>query len=1394
MMFFRFHLTTIVVRSNLQVRRTIQTTLLLLASLGASSQTIVTINDLRMRHFQLKDGLPTQAAERIMQDRLGHIWIGTYDGLLRYDGYQFRLVMGGKIGALMEDDQGYIWVGTEQDLIRYDPRTQRQQSFYYQERSTQPENRYDIISLVQDKTGAICVGTAFNCLVRLLPAGPDSFTVHRYPCTYDPNLRVPDRLSDTLPGNWVWSQITAENGSTWLGTGASLTELVIPDTSKPQLVKFRYVLPPFEPYKPPDYFGPSDISKASNGNLWVVARHHQENGPKNMGVILQLDPETRTFTEYTNTQDSLLYYRYLHQDRDGNLWNGPADHGLQFIRKNDILTIDANHKHISKFKRYPFAQHGDVTIGGNNIQGFLEDRDGTLWVLSNYMGIYQIPRTINQFRHHELPVYRRNGNNAVSTVLWEGSKSIWIATWRNGLMRYDKEKGDYQHYFDASPGGHPRHVTDLYRDSRGDLWACTEFGALHRYEKDEDHFRQQHLPLRTGEPDTSPPDASDFLTGISEDDQGNFWIASNGLGLVKYHLASGRSEQFLPDERKDHWILDNSVMCTEIDKQGRIWVGSPYWGLYCVQWDDDLGDYHFSRMLTDFPFLNDLQIGRSGHLWIGTLSHGLLLFDPDGHHLIRQFSTQDASLPIDNIWDIAEDPDGLLWLTSPTGIVRFDTHTFSWQYFGPSYGFQMSQRLAGRSDFNEDHQLVFAGEGGIYTADPRQLSQQWQAPPTVLTDLWINNQLQGANADSASHIDTSVTYLTDLDLRHDQNNLALSYAGLNFDSPDAVTYSYLLQNYHDDWQHVGSERTLRLTGLRPGRYLLRVRSWMGQAHSERQLMIRIRAPWWWNGWSKLAYATALFFVVLAFARVRTRLRKERLDKEKMKELNTLRSKFFANISHEFRTPLTLIKGPIADRLAVEEDPMERDRLQAMDIQADRMLKLINELLDLSRLDVGKFEILPRPGDLTQFLAVQGAAFQSLARHLGVELTLLLPQEKIIVLFDPDSLEKIVTNLLSNAIKFSPQGGEIQLRAKYDRQSEELTLQVNNKGSLIPDTELAYIFDEFYQASNAHRQGSGVGLSLTKQLVSLMGGTIHASSEVEEGTTFRLMLPLGLTDDPPVIWDTPGLLPLPGTDRSSDEPRSAERVEKPQILLVEDSPEVRAYLRSILETSYVVWEAHDGNHGLKQAFAHLPDLIISDVMMPDMDGVEFCRQLKRDPLTEHIPTILLTAKADLESRLEGLESGAEDYLAKPFNRQELLLRVRNLLALRDKLKERWRVHLSLNDDTLAIKSADERFLRKALDTVQARLSDPTFDTASFAQAMNLSRSHLHRKLTSIAGQTPTEFVRNLRLQQAAVLLQAKHDNVSQIAFAVGFNNLSYFTRCFREKYGIVPSAYAAIADT
>ncbi|MDQ3534289.1 MAG: ATP-binding protein, partial [Bacteroidota bacterium] len=676
-----------------------------------------------------------------------------------------------------------------------------------------------------------------------------------------------------------------------------------------------------------------------------------------------------------------------------------------------------------------------------------------------------------------------------------------------------------------------------------------------------------------------------------------------------------------------------------------------------------------------------------------------------------------------------------------------------------------------------------------------------------------------------------------IELPYDENFLSFEFVVLNYDAPEKNQYAYKLEGLDKDWIYSGTRRFASYTNLDPGAYTFRVKASNNDGIWNEQgayLHLAILPPWWQTWWAYSLYGfmgICFLYVLRQYTVNRERMKHElkiqRLEAEKMHEIDHLKSRFFANISHEFRTPLTLILGPLEKITSshTEEKP-DKSVYHMMLRNARRLLHLINQLLDLSKLEAGSMKLEEKPADLVAFLKAMVFSFTSLAEMKQIQYHFQFPSEHPVVYFDADKLEKIITNLLSNAFKFTPEGGEVAVIIKLqpaDKQALStfpadliqrgisskaniLELIVQDSGKGIPQDQIDKVFDRFYQADTSHtreQEGTGIGLSLVKELVELFSGEIAVESQPGQGSCFTVRLPLLVANFKQVTLTGNNLPPIP-INHNLNSPENGFTVapypeienpdpEAPLILIIEDNADVRFFIRENLQPVYQVIEAADGKEGYKLAVKNIPDLILSDVMMPKMDGVELCSKLKTNEKTAHIPVILLTAKASGGDKVEGLETGADDYLIKPFESTELLVRIKNLIDSRRKLREIFSREITLGPTSITINSVDEQFLQRIMKIIEEHMEDTSFDVEIFSREAGLSKIQLHRKLKALTNESPGDFIRIMRLKRAADLLSQNAGTIAEVAYKVGFQEPSYFTRCFHKQFGKTPSEFMAACN-
>ncbi|MGE5811478.1 MAG: response regulator, partial [Ignavibacteria bacterium] len=736
-----------------------------------------------------------------------------------------------------------------------------------------------------------------------------------------------------------------------------------------------------------------------------------------------------------------------------------------------------------------------------------------------------------------------------------------------------------------------------------------------------------------------------------------------------------------------------------------------------------------------------------------------------------------------------------------------------------SDGLQGNEFNTGAYSQSSSGELFFGGLNGVNAFFPANIRDNIYIPPVVITEMKF---LKGGNdeeKDRQTPVNKSISN-SEVAIPYSQNSFTIQFAALEYTASRKNRYMYKLIPVNDDWINLGTRRNVTFTELGAGEYELIVKGSNNDGiwnEEGTKLKIIIAPPFWQTAWAYGVYAV-LFIIFLYIVRryelsrlrLKNRLKIESFETQKLKELDELKSGFFANISHEFRTPLTLILGPAEQLEQSETDNNKKEKLQTIKSSANRLLRLINQILDLSKLEKGKTKLHCEESDLVLFLKGIAASFSSIAERKKICLQVLNETPEIQTYFDKDIFEKIFYNLLSNAFKFTPQGGSIEVKiSRPDLDPGRISLinycniSIKDSGIGISEEDLPKVFNKFFIVENISgftEQGSGIGLALVKELVELHKGNISVESKINEGSTFTVSIPTGkdfVLDDEIRNVTTESIIPKNRIKEFLDEERALVENEYDQVvdkgvddsliaLVVEDNSELRKYIASILQTDYKVLEASTGKEGCIKAAESIPDIIVSDIMMPEMDGYSLCKKLKTDERTSHIPIILLTARAGDEDKLNGLETGADDYLTKPFSSKELSLRVKNLIEIRQTLRKKFSSSLVIKPKEIATGSVDKTFLEKAMKTVEKNISNDKFSVEDFSSEMNLSHSQLHRKLKALVNQSAIQFIRSIRMQRALELLQSDSGNIAEIAWQVGFGDPSYFTKTFSKHFGYLPS--------
>lgn len=1340
----------------------------------------------RFENYSSADGLSSNGCRsNLLVDRQGFLWIGTANGLNKFDGNRFEVftsnpsdattLSGNTIRVLFEDQRGDIWVGTHSTgLNRFSKHEKVFHRYFHHPTDTNSLSDNSITAIHEDRVGNLWIGTS-NGLNRLNASSRLSSSNRFVRYTFDPGN--PRSL-----GNRIVTWITEDSShSLLIGVSDDLrTGEIRVDRYDPAIDSFVHLRT--EPRIPAELQPkkPRRVLQDTKGNLWITTEHEfyhydgssgilsrvwrqstEQNGPlpshqpfeDSRGLIwfihwdgiISIDRDSRKVEEYENRSG---WHPHGIEDRAGNLWFA-TDHGIDKLTRNAM-----------QFK-YLFPG-GDVE---KRFSLHVEDGAGMLWGGRSVYS-WTLVRILPNQRVEGRAMASWEMHDPIGSIVEWDDTLLWVGTMGAGLGEVNKRTGKVR-YFRMKPESIDRvnenQVLALCKDA-STLWVGTLGSGVYEF----DIRTRTYVKNHTHDPSNPTSISSNVIYSLIRDRRGSIWIGTEGGGLSRFDFLTGQFERWLHNPGDTSTISGTTVL--------------------------------------------DLYEDSHGHIWAAT-DNGVNKFTPKTGTFRRFLRRSGASEFAESI---TEDHQGAMWIAYKNrDIARLDTRTGAFRTYTTKSGLpQTGKYLLYAWGRRRTGEMVFRSDG-VLVFHPDSLQENTTPPPVVFTGFSVSNRPVRLSL-------TSSGAYAPLIFPHDSNFFSIQFAALDFTEPGKNQHRYKLEGYDDDWVQAGTKREAHYTKVPPGEYEFRVMGsnndgvWNEHGAS---ISLIITPPWWKTTWAYLGYILLAGMVFYGARRYDMNRHRLLIETEHLKEVDHLKSRFFANISHEFRTPLTLILGPIhkwREKAASDlPDGLLRD-LDLMERNGRRLLLLINQLLDLSKLEGGAMNLHASRRDIVAFVKGIAFSFESSAglRQIGVSVE--TDRDELEAYFDRDKMEKILTNLLSNAFKFTPEGGSVTVRVQIsnsllhpvraswraDGSRNHVEISVSDTGIGIPPEELPRVFDRFYQVDSSHtreQEGTGIGLALTKELVELHHGSISVRSDMGKGTEFTVVLPLGrkhlkdeeITEEP-AAGDTPLVMydvattSIPGRAAGHQRAEGSSDAQKPIVLMVEDNPDVRAYMKEYLVSEYNVLECHDGAEGIEKARETIPDLIISDVMMPKLDGYTLCRTLKLDERTSHVPIILLTAKAGQEDKVGGLEIGADDYLTKPFDARELQARARNLIELRRTLRERFSVGQVLKPGEIAVTSVDDAFLKKAIAVVEQRMGDEKFGVEEMRSELGMSRTQLHRKLTALTNQSAGDFIRYTRLHRAKDLLNKDAGTVSEIAYQVGFNSVAYFTKCFREQFGTVPS--------
>lgn len=1320
---------------------------------------------MQFNHLSTGDGLPQSSVIAIAQDQQDLLWFGTRDGLSMYDGRRFRVfrhqsgdetsISNDDILSLVATSDGNLWVGTHYGLNYYDVRRDVFKRYLHHANEEGSISDNVVRAVLERSNGDILVGTANG--LNLIERGGGEVK------------RIASKNSEGDPLNLdVYAMHEDGSGRIWIGGGDKLFCL---ESLFPLKVQASY----------PIQRRVQSIVQVPEGQdqLLIVGTHDGLFTVDKKGKLSRFADAFRL--------ESLLVHediRGLAYDEEGHLWVGTYNGVNRISQKGEVLT----------------AQHnpGDSeSLSKNTIKSVFKDRSGSIWIGAYYGGVNMWDPSNGNFQN----IKASDGlSYSVISSLSEDAQNVYIGTEGGGINVLDKKSRGLTYWQDEKADN----VKSLYVDSlRKTCWAGT-FNAGVLVWNTQTGKKLKSLQTDQGLSSDAVYDITPY--------QDHFIILSTFGGGI--NIVDKQSHTVLNDHlAKQPGRLQNSfVRKVLVDRKDNVWLGTNE-GLVFISKEHFLEQpYHYKNYLYDSAnqtgaSILDLFQGADGTIWAGTKETGLHYFD--GELFVRVPLVQEAS---QTIHSMQEDAKGILWVSSNQGIMSFDPTSNEVQVYQESDGLVSNEYNSGASLRSRDGLLYFGGPNGITVFDPQKLKTNSYTPKVVLTTFEIYNE-NIQPGDGSGILEEAFRSTKSIELKHNEANFTIHFALPSYVHSKSNTYAYRLVGLDERWKYTTvNEASFSLQD--PGNYQFEIKGSNGDGvwgTDVSKLSIYIHPAPWRTWWAYLIYVLVIFSslyfllkIIQSRSELAANLELEHRENEQQKELNTAKLQFFTNISHEFRTPLTLILGPL--QRIIQEYRGDRTlfkQLVSIEKNANQLLKLINQLMEFRKLENNQTKLYAAEGNLVKFVKEVYLSFKPYAQLQGFDYHFSSVEEEIRVYYDRDRLERVLFNLISNAFKYDKDQKAVHIHVA--RSDENVLISVSDKGIGMSQEQIAFIFDRFYQVRAGHEskeemaRGTGIGLSLVKGIVELHKGTIEVKSSPNNGSCFTISLPLGMNHLPADqvhhgFKDSESLEVYEQhhtkEEKQDFEIKNTPSSEARKILVVEDNQEVRKFIVDILTSDgYNAQEAENGKEGVIAAKQLQPDLIISDVMMPVMDGIELCSTLKGNVQTSHIPVILLTARTSLIFKFEGLESGADDYINKPFNVKEFLLKVKNLLATRDHLKKQFDAKEVLSLSNVTITSLDETLFKKAIEVVENHIDNQFFDIPLFCSELGLSRTMLFTKIKAWTSLTPNDFIHSVRMKRAAQLLETKKANVSQISYEVGYKNPKYFSKMFQKHYAMTPTEYA-----
>ena len=1298
------------------------------------------------------------------------------------------------INQIHQDNKGYIWIATEDGLDRYDG---AKFLIYKQNKqdSTSILNNY-VKSVFQDSQGMLYFGF-FNGLQYFNHATEE---FHEIPLLIENNTAYPAHVT---------SMIERKNGEVLISTSGQGVFKLKKEKGKPVAHKLPEVVPS-------SYL--EGIFEDKRKNLWALS---QDRG------LFKINKKGE-ITEYFNETENETHISSITEDKNGNIYVGSLTSGLfKYNKEKDQFNFIEDSKNLP-VKTLFVNDDNEIMVGTDGmglkiydpvkekmsvtdfsianfdftktkIHSIIQDKTDNLWLGIYQKGVLLIPDKINNFNYIGYQSVKHDiiGSNSVMSVFKDNNDILWIGTDGDGLYGItDELKKRFHLGTDGLKGS--ASIMSIYQDSENELWVGTYLKGLAKLNRKNkelkfiDNLKDEHN------------NSVERIYSIIEDKQKNLWIGSLGYGLYSYNLTTEQATNYNTIKNGDanEQLHNKWINCLLLSRSNKLFIGT-YDGLATLDLEknsflDQKGQNHILSNKIIYSLYED----EAMNLWIGT-SEGLF-YKPNNNAVTQVFTTEDG-LPSNVICAIEEDENNNLWISTNHGISKLELPTKELKNYYFRDGLQGNEFNKNASYSEKNGPMYFGSTNGVTFFDPSEIISKGSEVDLKITDFYLEDKpvKKGMKSGPYEILEEAIIDADTVELAHNDNDFSIEFSSFAFKNQQWITYSYSLNS--ENWIKLRpGMNTVTFNNLEPGTYNFKVRAKDYEEYSnEQELAIIIHPPWYFTSWAKLTYLlllVAISYIIAQEVLQRRKTKKEIQEHLRAEQINEAKLQFLTNISHDIKTPISLIINPLKKLLKTDPEEDRQKLYKIMERNSERILHLLNQLINARKIDQGKIELKFQKTEIISFVKTIISLFEDQIERQGIKFTMNSSVPEIYAFIDPNHFDKIIQNLISNAIKFTPENGNIEVNIKLDEIKKKVLIIVKDNGTGIKESEINNVFNRFYQVpNNKSRQfeGTGIGLHLTKSIAELHHGTVKGENNKDQkGCKFIISLPLGKEhlNENEIISEVPissqVIQPAHTFHKKEDTAEKPVETKKPRIFVVDDDDDIRNYIAKELENQYNISKAANGKLAFPLIVRNIPDLIISDVVMPEMDGINMVQKIRKNINTNHIPIILLTGKTDKETNYQGLDIGADAYINKPFNIDILKKTVKNLLKNRALLKNTYSGN-QIREDKIKqvdLKSSDETLLEKFMDVVNKNLNNPELNVEMLASELGISRVHLYRKLKQLTNQSAGELITNIRLKQASNLLTSKNINISEVAYAVGFSSTSKFSTKFKDLYGSSPSNY------